>query len=56
VVGEAQVLTQPVDVIEDLRQYRTGDLSARSHRPRLGISAAPMIQNGGGGAILTIHF
>jgi hypothetical protein len=55
-VGEIQVATQPTDVIEDLRLYRAGELSAASHRPRLGIAAAPIIRPDGGGAAVTIHF
>ena len=55
VVGEVQASTQPTDVVEDLRLYRAGELTAR-HPVRLGVALAPMLQPGGGGAMVTLRW
>ena len=55
-VGEIQVATQPTDVVEDLRLYRSGQLAARPNPPRLGIAMAPLMLRDGGGASVTLHW
>jgi hypothetical protein len=55
-VGEAQVITQPTDVIEDLRLYRAGQLDFHPRPPRLGVAMAPIIGRDAFGGTLTLRW
>jgi hypothetical protein len=55
-VGEVQVITQPVGLIEDLRRYRAGDLGPRETRWLGRFAVAPMVGRDHSGLMLAGSF
>lgn len=53
-LGEAQILTQPVQLVSDLERYRSGDLGAE--RSIVGVAIAPVPLRGGAALALTVAF
>jgi hypothetical protein len=56
VVGEIQVITRPIDAIEDLRRYRAGELESAPRAQRLQWAVAPVLSRDGGGAQLLLRW